>query len=499
MIELDLDIKIKKIDINCDEIMSYDDKIINYAYNKNDNDKILIVFIIVDLWKKQITYINPFSDKNLEKINNYKKNNNISFFDWPHSIIQIKESESFMCFSQDTNFVYLIDYKKWKMKLFFCENDFEDKWVWKFLKICSTNFKDPDDNNRFIFSVVSMKDWIYYYNICDSDFNFKDIKIIHSFPKKDKDELIYHVTKKYKRNIFLSNFNDDSAFCNKLNKIIKVNDFYNDMRPFYDKYIKYKNKISKIDVNDSDKIDLYRNIFELVLPNLNLDDLSLKKLFEYNLNMLDFLNILWYDINLSQWEVSILNLDNKSIKTFNTKFWRPAHFEIDTDNDHIYISSHNFIYMDNRYFLGPAGIDKFMIKWDNLVNLWTFVYDKWYRYTSHKLMEYDWKKYIITIWQPNRLIFIDSETMELVYYYDIWWDLLSDKENLISYLNNYVWDSYIWFEIKNKDWIVEIVWKNSILFFSFSKKEIIYELPYFSEYLDQSKYIYKITHLDHLS
>jgi hypothetical protein len=64
------------------------------------------------------------------------------------------------------------------------------------------------------------------------------------------------------------------------------------MRPFYDKYIKYKNKISKIDVNDSDKIDLYRNIFELVLPNLNLDDLSLKKLFEYNLNMLDFLNIL---------------------------------------------------------------------------------------------------------------------------------------------------------------------------------------------------------------
>jgi hypothetical protein len=49
MIELDLDIKIKKIDINCDEIMSYDDKIINYAYNKNDNDKILIVFIIVDL------------------------------------------------------------------------------------------------------------------------------------------------------------------------------------------------------------------------------------------------------------------------------------------------------------------------------------------------------------------------------------------------------------------------------------------------------------------
>ena len=67
-------------------------------------------------------------------------------------------------------------------------------------------------------------------------------------------------------------------------------------------------------------------------------------------------------------------------------------------------------------FIGPAGIDKFLIQGGELTNVGTFSNPTGYRFTTHRVFDYNGKSYLCTIGHPNRLVFVDTETMEMLFY-----------------------------------------------------------------------------------
>ena len=136
-------------------------------------------------------------------------------------------------------------------------------------------------------------------------------------------------------------------------------------------------------------------------------------------------------------EVSTINLNNLKESLYYTSGASPAHFEIDSNEDEIYIVSHNFFGWDSdNIFIKPAVIDKFKIVDDELVQQKSFEYKKGFRYTSHKLFYYKGKPYLCTFAQPNRLLIIDAKRMELESFTDIGADELSAKDDVRDFLNN---------------------------------------------------------------
>jgi len=80
----------------------------------------------------------------------------------------------------------------------------------------------------------------------------------------------------------------------------------------------------------------------------------------------------------------IYDLEKGTMTLFDTALGAPAHFEVDGDD--IYVSSHNFVFFERRYLLGPAAIEKIHLNEDGTIERkGTFSHRLGYRYTSHRV------------------------------------------------------------------------------------------------------------------
>jgi hypothetical protein len=179
-------------------------------------------------------------------------------------------------------------------------------------------------------------------------------------------------------------------------------------------------------------------------------------------------------------EISLLNLKDLSLTLYETTFCAPAHFEIDTKKGIIFTSSHNFAIFDKVYFFGPAALDRFVIENGKLKRTGVFSDPTAYRFTTHKIFYHKGKSYLCAFGQPNRLFFIDAETLKIIYYDDIEEDYLSGQKDIRDFLNNDPLDhiGLKAIEVSSDGEILFLLGPSHIFFYSFPERRIISRIVY---------------------
>lgn len=504
---LNLKISMNKFDVSIKNYIKEEFKfpIVLSYFNKNDSFKILAGFIITDFSNNSVTYLESFNKENINIVQKYKDNwGKIDLMEDIHSFIKVNDNV-LLAFTQETNFFYYIDLNNLFINLYFWAEDFTNLWIWEILKFSPTNFKDPDDESSFIFSATSLQDWKIYYNFLKSTLDLSEIKLLYRYERHIDNKFVCHTTRKYDKSIYVSNFDDVNLYCEEINKTFTESEYRQLALTFLKNFNLYEKIIDTYTDLDKAQMPLLRNLLDKILwilksARFDYSDNFIRKFFKKldRYNFLDFLEITKYKAKALAWNFNSYDINSFTETIYNTSFSRPAHFEF-YENE-IYVSSHNFIYLDRRYYLGQAALDKFIIENWILQKIWTFYYEKWYRYTSHRVFEYNWKKYICTIWQPNRLLLIDAETMELYSYYDIWENILDNQNNLKTFLNSFRWDSYVSLEV-SASWKYIIITSNwEFLVFSIDEMKVLDTVCFLERKLIDFDNIEKkiITHIQYL-
>lgn len=117
----------------------------------------------------------------------------------------------------------------------------------------------------------------------------------------------------------------------------------------------------------------------------------------------------------------------------------PSHVEIKGYN--AYISSHNFIELmsfPSIVYVKPAEIHKFKLKDNKIEKEKTFSIPTGFRYTAHKVFEYNNNEYVVTFGHPNKMIIIDTKTMELYKEHDVVSKIIPDEpEDALKFVNEF--------------------------------------------------------------
>jgi len=384
-----------KLFIDSNIVSGFDKPIIFYLVNNNDTTNFFITFALLDFNKKEISYLFSYSDENIECVKNHPNNEMFNIFKVPHCAISIEQNKELLVFMQEEEFFLHINIEKNILTVYTINDLLKDNTI-EYKKITSTLFKDNIDENYFYLSVVDENNIIHIFRI---SLKLDEIEEIYSLIGKSDPP---HVLKKYKNFLLLSHEFNDAKF--KLTKTDKVVNSEELAMIFQRNKMRLKMIDNDTDINDAN-IDLLRNKL--------LHDLKDK-----------------YLIDCVNGKVILLNLDSKDVKYYTTSGGSPAHFEIDEQSNTIYISSHNFFNRkDSMTFIKPAVLDKFILENDEMILLKSFTYEKGYRFASHRVFRYNNKIYICTIAHPNRIMFIDAENMELLFYEDIEDDELSNINN----------------------------------------------------------------------
>lgn len=441
--------------------------VIFYLINKHDSRRFFITFIIADLIKNELQYLFSYSEENRRKIDLLPNNKIFSISKTPHCTLSINKGEDFLTFMEDEEFFFYVNYKKMVMKVYTMNDVIKDSNI-EYRRISSTFYKDDNDPNYFYLSSVDSANLLHIFRISLNLEKVEEIDVFSSNPFPP------HVLKKYKDYIFLSH------------------EF---------KYSRYDLQKSDKIVNSEELARIYEKLKIRLLykePNMS-NFLSLESSRELFKQMNEK-----YSIKCMTGYILLLDTKTKERSYYSTSGGSPAHFEIDYLNDTIYTSSHNFLAaINDLVYLEPAVIDKFKLVGGKLEFQGAFSYPKGFRYTSHKIFYFENKPYICMFGQPNRLVFVDAEKMELLFYYDVGEDELSSHEDVRAYLlsraNDFV---FIAIEV-NAEGNIIFVGPQHIYFFDFSRRELYEQIDYKSlEVLDDEIQIddYKLitSHLNYL-
>jgi hypothetical protein len=220
------------------------------------------------------------------------------------------------------------------------------------------------------------------------------------------------------------------------------------------------------------------------IRNVRLEENFKKFCEEKGSNFLEICNTYNINVNFKPGQISAFDMTTNSIIFYDTTCMAPAHFELDEDN-FVYASSHNLVDFDKRYFWGTAALDKFEFKDGKLEKLGTFQDISGYRFTSHRVFKCNGKKYICTFGQPNRLFFIDADTMELVYFDDIDKKLLPDDTSKIFHFVNFEFNTSAGttaLEVSGEGGLIFFIEGNYIWVYSFLEKKIVYKHQYLFDF-----------------
>jgi hypothetical protein len=501
MVELKTHIYKTKMEVEPHISDKFRQPIIFYMAHKNDRRNFFITFVIVDFLKNEQTFIITYTPENIEKIEKHEEERifKMNKFSSPHCSFWIHAGKNFLTFAEMSGFFYLVDIEKGVVKVY-TGKDIGYDGSNRIKEFGATFFKDPDDKNYFYLNATSRNE---ESGECLSNFFKVDLKLksldnvfSHAISRNVRAP---HVTRKFKEYLLNSEFNARKYRFKKTGEIIteKRSLFKHVYENLYEQYCKKNDKKYKSE-------ELYR--LNKIIPG----KLELEPRFKNFCDSKgrDFLEICRnepeLDFSVLPGEISLINLKNKTIDFYGTTYCAPAHFEIDEKNDFIYSSSHNFSNLGQRYFFGPAAIDKFLLKNGKLEKIGTFSDPSAYRLTTHKLFSCEGKSYIASFGQPNRIYFIKADTLETFYYDDIGEDVLSGLSDIGNFLNYNDLESIV---LK----ALEISWDGKMVFFvgsdflyvyDFLKRKIVKKIDYHPSIFVDGKiqrFYCRTTHCDYLT
>jgi hypothetical protein len=483
MLELKTKTYCKKIDIDSRVAGKFEHPIIFYMISSDDSRRLFLTFVILDFAKRKLVYIFSNLPENIMKVNDHPDEKILRFsvmFFTPHSSIQINPEEDFCTFLENTQYFLYVNRKKNIMRIF-TGKDFNNPGMNQLVKFGSTVYKDDEDAGFFYFTTVSTeKDRNRRFNVFKARLDLSEIENIFSCPSNKVHAP--HVTRKYGKYLLSSDFMM-RKFRNKITGKVYdgpdsfVQAVYQDL---YTEYCHEENKeFSKekffIECNVSYGSTFFQPDFNPAFREFcGKRGKNIIKICECNKK---------YSFEVLSGEISLLNLENLSLTSYETTFCAPAHFEIDSKKGIIFTSSHNFASfdkIDKIYFLGPAALDRFVIENGKLKRTGVFSDPSAYRFTTHRTFYHKGKSYVCAFGQPNRLFFIDAETLEILYYDDIEEDYLSDQENIRDYLNANPLEQVRLnaIEVSPDGEILFLLGSEYIFFYSFPERKIISKIAY---------------------
>ena len=478
MIELQAHIHKEKIDIASEQAGKFQHPIVFYMAHKNDQRFFFITFVIADFLRKELAYITTYTPDNIEKVENHKDKElfRMSRSSAPHCSFRLQTIDNFLTFNEKTSFFYQVNIETGIVKVY-TGKDISLNGLNRIKMFGSTLYKDPQNKNFFYLTAVqkNIEDKECALNFYKTATDLNSLEKVFGYPVSNFASAP-HVTKKYKKYLFNSEFNK-GQYKNK--KTGEVFDEMLDLTKYiYEKlYKKYCDKMNQeFSLQEFYRSNsLYRNKSELDLSFKAFCDTKGRDIFEICKNNPDL------DFSVLPGKISLVDLEKQAIDFFETTYCTPAHFEIDERNDYIYSSSHNFLlYSGQRYFLGPAAIDKFKLENGKLTKVSTFSNPSAYRFTTHKLFSFEGKDYICSFGQPNRLYFIDAQTLKTAYYDDIGENVLSGQEDIGNFLNynNLEPITLVALEVSSDGELLFLVSQKYLYIYNFTERKIVAKIDY---------------------
>jgi hypothetical protein len=468
-----------------------------YMASTKDSRLFFITFVVLDFLKKQLMYIKTFFPENVTLLESDIDQDLFRIENWrynPHRTLVTEEGESFVTFIETGKYFYHVNYKKGFVDVYSVK-DFEKMTNQKIESFCCTPCKEGD----FIYTtaVSTMQDVpkdLFFFKI---DLSLKKVELLH---KEEKFVgMVPHVTKKFGKYIFCSEFTRERLrFHEKIVSSLEVLEYvYEDL---YKEFCELNRKIFSRD--------------EFFKENrISVENLKLEKSFSDFVTSKgeNFLKICEnnpkYNFAAEQGLISMLDLENHQMQYFHTSTCTPAHFEIDEEDKFIYASSHNFVFLDKHYYLGPSVIDKFVLESGSLRKLKSFTTPSGFRFTTHKVFKFEGKSYLCTFGYPTGPFFIDTDTMDLLFFEDIeHQNLLPDGDNITDYINahpelNRVTMKAI--EVSDDGRYIILLSYGFIYFYDFKERKVLQKLRYqgnvpLDKDLNLIDFYQKTTHFDYL-
>ncbi len=426
MLELKL-IKESKI-IDIPEVLKEDKQIVFYLSNINDERRFFVTFSVVDLLSSSIDSYKCYLPENIKTIQKCAHHDIYKNGKKPHSIVCLENRKSFLCFMEDEEFFFYVNTGDLSMKVYRLDDLLGLEFKYK--RLISTVYECEADSNYFYLGAVNEAEKLHLYRVNKnlSEFVFLVELESNKYPP--------HVVRNIGSKLFLSH------------------EF---------KYSRYRLKNSNRIVNNDELASIMEiakaRAGEKVISNMTYSKVNNK-----------------YDIECLPGEIMSIDLETLNIDKYKTCGGSPAHFEIDSEKKFLYTSSHNFLPLTNDVlYLEPGVIDKYGFVNNELIHKDSFSVPFGYRYTSHKVGEYNGQKYIVVFGEPNRLIVIDADTMKLMFYRDIGKSYLSDDyvRDLVQ-SNNDIF-SHLAIGIVGNGRYICFLSQEKIHFLDMETKEVFYE------------------------
>ncbi len=477
MLELEAVTIRREIDLNPDICRRFKDPIVFYLTHRNDRRFFFITFVILDLQKREISYITTYLPENIKKVENHKKQEKYkaaSYSD-PHCSIKINNKNEFVSFPEDGEYFYRVFPDRNKVRVYLADGIGVNGEA-ELKEFGSTFYKaEEDGKNYFYFTAIDKQKKDYpILNFFRSGLDISDIRKVFSTPIS-RFMNAPHATRKFGQFLISSDFSSRKYKNKKTGLVFEtqgemVRSVYEEL---YKEYCNSKGIIFS-------KENFYQK------NRILRKEITLEREFSVfcesrGKNFLDVCSSdSQFDFSVLPGKISFVDLRKQTINFLETTFCAPAHFEIDDQKGAVYTCSHNFSRVDKLYYFGPAAIDKFLVKNGHFKKVATFTDQTGYRMTNCKIFHYQGKSYLSSIGQPNRLFIIDAETMTKLFCDDIGENVLSSQKDIRYFLNNSDLENITLraLEISDDGELIFILSNKYIYFYSFPERRLLTRLPY---------------------
>ena len=460
-------------------------KLVMYLRHKEDPFSVLISLVILDFQKQRMSHVVSYSPDNMKAMEphhadlatqtsvGYHPRHN------PHGALQFKKKGHVLVFVEFESYIYWFDYAKNRLKIF-AITDLAGLPGYEINRMCCTVFPNEDEPGTFYTSMIAKnletETWEMVYAKVDAE--LEQMEFIQRVELTKTLPAVPHMTRRVGNWLVSSNFYS-GALTNS-----ETGTFYENTK----EYMRY--------VFD----DLYKEYCAETGKKYDSEEFTAANIIEQNNVVLEagfqkfcdtkganFLNICEqhqkYHFKHTGGEITAVHLETKEVQQYHTTRITPAHFELDEEAQMLYVSSHNFTYLDKHYYYGPAAIDKFHYDDSGLTKVGTFSVPDGYRFTTHKVFRYQGKPYICTFGQPNRLFLIDGETMEMLHTEDIGTDMISGHADLREYLNttNLEWATIKTIEVSEDGQYLLLLSFQHLYVYSFPERKIVQRIRYLDD------------------
>jgi len=452
--------------------------VIFYLRPRKDMVPILAIFVIVDFKKKELLFIDSYLEENIKKINHKKWRNTFkhykSFSDC-HSFVKNEHGNDFYTFLYLANYFCYINYEK-KIIRFITGKDLSCDNNKKIKAFGATHFKDSQDPRFFYLSASEEKiNGKIYTNIYKASFDLKKIEKI--FPAAMDYTASLHSVTKYKNHILSASIadvsfrvlatgeilNGFSEICLYVFRDLFKKHCYSLKKKFYEKDFLEAIKISPINKNYVLEAQ-FEKFVKLNYGNVN----DFVKIYKGNEK---------YKSTLLPGKIRVCNVNSQIAQDGNVSVPAPGHFEINTKNNSVYVSSHNLVILDYSGIIlgGSAALDKFSIGKNGLKKTDSFRHPFGFKFTSHRVFYFEGKEYLCTLGAPNRLFVINAKNMKLVYYKDIGKKYLSgiNPDKIEKYLDIILRPASLALEVSSDGRFILMFDYEGIIFFDIKERKII--------------------------